>query len=72
MLAASAREHHDSFADPGDLDALLEAIAARRARLQSEAVAIGRRLYADEPAAFGARARAWWRAWRSMDAEEGR
>jgi CHAD domain-containing protein len=72
MLTSAAREHHDSFADPGDLDELLEAIAARRERLLREAVGIGRRLYADEPAAFAARAKAWWRAWRSMDAEEGR
>jgi CHAD domain-containing protein len=71
VLASSARSHHDSFDDPGDLDALLEVIAKRRADLQDEAVAIGRRLYADEPAAFVSRAGAWWRAWRSMDDQEG-
>jgi len=70
-LGSSARLHHDAFEDPADLDALLDAVARRRSELQSEAVAIGRRLYADEPGAFMARAKAWWRAWRSMDGEEG-
>ena len=70
-LGSSARLHHDAFEDPADLDALLDAIARRRSELRSEAVAIGRRLYADEPGAFMARAKAWWRAWRSMDGAEG-
>jgi CHAD domain-containing protein len=64
MLGESAREHHDSFRHPGDLDLLLEAIERRRERLQREAVGIGRRLYADDPAAFVSRAKAWWDAWR--------
>jgi CHAD domain-containing protein len=71
VLGESARFHHDAFADPADLDALLDAITDRRGRLQSEAVAIGRRLYADDPAAFAARTQAWWSAWRSMDGEQG-
>ena len=71
VLASSARLNHDCFEDPADLDALLDAIARRRAELQSEAVAIGRRLYADEPAAFTARAQEWWRAWRSIETVEG-
>jgi CHAD domain-containing protein len=64
MLAASARRHHDAFEHPGDLDALLEAIERRRAGLQDDAFAIGRRLYAEEPSAFVNRAEVWWDAWR--------
>jgi CHAD domain-containing protein len=71
VLAAHARRNHDAFEDPGDLDALLEAIARRRAELQADAVSIGRRLYSDEPRAFLARTKAWWRAWRSMGSDHG-
>jgi CHAD domain-containing protein len=71
VLAGSARDNHDAFADPAELDALLETIARRRAELQGDAVAIGRRLYADEPAAFVSRTRTWWHAWRSIDGVEG-
>ena len=71
VLAGSARDNHDAFADPAELDALLDAIARRRAELQSDAVAIGHRLYADEPAAFVSRTRSWWHAWRSIEGVEG-
>jgi CHAD domain-containing protein len=71
VLASHARDHHDAFDDPGELDALLEAIVRRRSELQSDAVSIGRRLYADEPRAFAARTKAWWRAWRSMSEDQG-
>ena len=71
VLAGSARDNHDAFADPAELDSLLEAIARRRAELQGDALAIGRRLYADEPAAFVSRTESWWHAWRSIEGVEG-
>ena len=71
VLASAARENHDAFEETAHLDRLLEETAQRRGELQKRAVAIGRRLYADDPAAFAARAREWWRAWRSMEAVEG-
>ena len=47
-------------AEPG-LQAL---IARRQEELLEEAVALGRRLYAEKPDAFGARFKAYWDAWR--------
>ena len=64
MLGTAARERAGAFADPGELDALLDAIDRRRSELQHAATSLGRRLYADEPGAFVSRAEVWWRAWR--------
>ena len=64
MLATAARDHADAFAEPLDLDALVDAIDDRRSELQRSATSLGRRLYADEPEAFIARIEVWWRAWR--------
>jgi CHAD domain-containing protein len=45
-----------------DLSQLDETIEARRAALQADALAIGRRLYAERPRAFTARVGTWWAA----------
>jgi CHAD domain-containing protein len=51
---------------PGvDLDDLDEEIGRRRAKLQADGVAIGRRLYAERPRAFGRRFQGLWEAWRA-------
>ncbi|HZN89532.1 MAG TPA: CHAD domain-containing protein [Thermoleophilaceae bacterium] len=56
MLLDWARRH--SHAPPE----LAAAVEGRRAILQAEALALGRRLYADKPGSFTARVEAWWEA----------
>ena len=51
VLRAAARERHAALA-PGELALLERLIARRRRRLQRKALAQGRRLYADKPAAL--------------------
>lgn len=52
---------------PGDpaLAAVRPLVAARRAELRRDAFALGPGLYAERPAEFDARCRAYWRAWRA-------
>jgi len=45
-----------------DVDAVLDLIEHRREQLQSEAVTIGQRLYAEKPKAFVARLHRYWKA----------
>ena len=52
VLRAAARERHATLA-PGELALLERLIARRRRRLQSKALAQGRRLYARKPATLG-------------------
>jgi CHAD domain-containing protein len=49
---------------PRDLRAFLEHLAEREAHLREEAHAIGERLYAEKPAAFMKRMKAYWTAWK--------
>ena len=60
MLADWVREHAE--ADPG----FYEALDARRAELQSKAMQLGERLYADKPGAYVARLRSLWNASRTL------
>jgi CYTH domain-containing protein/CHAD domain-containing protein len=48
----------------GDRDAFETAIGKRQKELLDAALAIGRRLYAEQPKAFGRRIKHYWRAWR--------
>jgi CHAD domain-containing protein len=68
-------EHHDlavlgdDLADRPQIDAthrqiLRLLIEARQASLLAEARALGERVYAEKPKAFGRRLHAYWRAWR--------
>jgi CHAD domain-containing protein len=50
---------------PADLDHLIEVIDHRRDQLQSDAVLLGRRLYAEKPKAFLRRLHCYWKAWRA-------
>ena len=50
---------------PQDLDPVLGLIEHRRAQLQTEAMFLGERLYAEERKLFARRLRSYWRAWRS-------
>lgn len=45
-----------------DVDAVLELIDHRRAQLQTEAMQVGERLYAERPKAFRKRMRSYWKA----------
>ncbi len=47
---------------PVDIDGVRELIAHRRDELQTEALALGRRVYAEKPNAFRRRMRRYWRA----------
>ncbi len=49
---------------PADLTPLHGLIEHRNAQLRTEAFALGERLYAERPKAFGKRMRRYWRAWR--------
>ena len=51
---------------PADLEPLIEVIDARREELLTEARLLGRRLYAEKPAAFADRMRRYWSAWRAQ------
>ncbi len=49
---------------PQDLDPVVGLIDHRRAQLQTEAIFLGRRLYAEKPKALVRRLHSYWRAWR--------
>jgi CHAD domain-containing protein len=51
---------------PVDLDAVLKLIDHRRDELQTEAIRIGRRVYAESPKAFRRRLKRSWKAGRSL------
>ena len=42
----------------------------RRRALQTEALAIGRRVYAEKPTDFARRVHSYWKAWRDERADE--
>jgi CHAD domain-containing protein len=50
---------------PVDVDPLIAAIDHRRGMLQTDAVLLGRRLYAEKPKAFLRRIHGYWKAWRA-------
>jgi CHAD domain-containing protein len=55
---------------PADLDAVVALIDHRRRELQSEAIVLGGRLYAEKPKAFMRRMRRYWKAGRARAAIE--
>ena len=57
---------HDRFDDEA-LAGLDSAVAARRERLQREALQLGRRLYAERPRALVRRVGGYWEAWSSSE-----
>lgn len=67
-LSHALGDHHDlqvlaeSFARPSP--SLLKAVTARQKELEQEAAALGARIYAERPAAWLARMRKYWSAWR--------
>ncbi len=72
-LADLLGDHHDLTVLAADLDArstvgserqLAELIEQRQGELLDGALALGERIYAEKPKAFGRRMRAYWSAWR--------
>jgi CYTH domain-containing protein/CHAD domain-containing protein len=68
-------DHHDLAVLAEDLDGreeigsahknvFRELIASEQRALLTDALALGERIYAEKPSAFGRRLRAYWRAWR--------
>jgi hypothetical protein len=48
-----------------EVDSVLALLDHRRAQLQTQAMLLGERLYAEKPKAFRRRMRAYWKAWRA-------
>jgi CHAD domain-containing protein len=63
VLRDDALERRQLLAD-GELEHLLAAVSERQDELAGEAIALGRRLYAEKPKAFVRRLRSYWQAWR--------
>lgn len=57
---------HDSTPVAVDLDAVIGLIDHRRSELQTEAISIGQRVYAEKPKAFRRRMRRVWKAGRAL------
>jgi CHAD domain-containing protein len=62
VLADAAREREGALGGPGGLEELERAVGRRRDELQSHALELGRRLYAEKSGAFAARMARWWQA----------
>lgn len=65
-LSHALGDHHDLHVLAGmlaDMPAVQESIEKRQAELQSEAEAIGARVYAEKPDAWLARMRKYWTSW---------
>ena len=65
LAVLSAALRNNSRAVPVDVDAVLNLIDHRRTELQTEAIRIGQRLYAESPKAFRRRMRRSWNAGRA-------
>jgi CHAD domain-containing protein len=64
VLAEDIRRRDRFAADGDDLAAIMSVIEGRQEELLEAAVPVGERLYAESPANFRKRMRAYWRAWR--------
>jgi CHAD domain-containing protein len=65
VLAGELESRQDQLSARLELERMLELIARRRGELQSRAVAIGARLYAEKPSAYGRRTGAYIKAARN-------
>jgi CHAD domain-containing protein len=63
-LAVLREDLHDRRLGDEETQALAAAIDRRQEELAGEALALGRRLYAERPQDFGRRLRRYWQAWR--------
>ena len=63
-LSHALGDHHDLHVLGESAPELQRIIAARHHELETQAFALGARIYAERPDAFLARMRRWWTAWR--------
>ena len=64
VLRAVARAEADCFAEAKDMNDFLTLIDDRAAALETEAFALGHRMFADKPSALGKRWGEYWKVWR--------
>ena len=64
-LSKALGDHHDLHVLQENVPSLEKRIAVRQNELEAEAMAIGRRVYAEKPQAWLARMRNTWKAWTS-------
>jgi CHAD domain-containing protein len=64
MLSRAAIEQAEGLGDPAEVEKLILLIDQRRVVLQTKAVALGARVYAEKPKAFVDRMRGYWETWR--------
>ena len=64
LLSRTAIEQAPALGDPAEVEKLILLIDQRRILLQTKAVVLGVRIYAEKPKAFVNRMQAYWQAWR--------
>jgi hypothetical protein len=64
VLRTSVLEQEKVYSQLEDGEGLLAVIGLRREQLQQKAIALGARLYAEEPNAFVSRFQTYWKRWR--------
>jgi hypothetical protein len=64
LLSRTAIEQAPALGDPAEVEKLILLIDQRRILLQTKAVVLGVRIYAEKPKAFVNRMHAYWQAWR--------
>jgi CHAD domain-containing protein len=64
LLSRTAIEQAPALGDPAEVEKLILLIDQRRILLQTKAVVLGVRIYAEKPNAFVNRMHAYWQAWR--------
>jgi CHAD domain-containing protein len=70
LLSRSAIDKSQALGDPGEVENLILLIDQRRILLQTKAMALGARVYAEEAKTFTNRMQAYWEAWRPSVAIE--
>jgi len=63
VLRGKVLEMGDALPDPAARSALIALIDRYRTELRDKAMVLGRRLYEEKPATFGARFGQYWRDW---------
>lgn len=63
VFGQTLREHREIFGADRDIQVILGLIDRRQAELQTQAETLGRRIFAEKPARFGARLHQYMKAW---------
>jgi CHAD domain-containing protein len=66
LLGKTAIEQGETLANPEEVERLILLIGQRRSLLQTKAMNLGARVYAEKPSAFARRLEAYWEAWRPL------